>query len=107
MRMRRATRGCRARKTGKVCGFSVASVSATNFAGSLVGNRGDVWPSRSVAEPSGSRNFTAIPRTSGLASDRGLPAPFDQRTVTSCGCPSRCPARQSSVASGVAVKVPV
>ena len=82
-------------------------MSATNSSGESVGNRGEVWPSRSVAEPSGSRNFTAIPRMSGLASWRGLPAALDQRTRTSCGAPSRWPAEPSALASGVAVKVPV
>ena len=103
-----STPGWRARNSGSVSGFSVASVSATKISGSSVGNRGEVWPSRSVADPSGSRNFTAMPRMSGFVSERlALPAAFDQRTVTSCGCPSKWPARHSAVASGVAVKVPV
>ena len=61
-----------------------------------------------MADPSGCRNFTAMPRMSGFGSGTfGLPPALDQRTVTSCGCPSKCAARQSAVASGVAVKVPV
>ena len=84
-----STPGCRARNRGRVSGFSVASVNATNTSGSSVGNRGEVWPSRSVAEPSGRRNFTAIPRMSGFPSERGLPPAFDHLTVTSCGCPSK------------------
>ena len=49
-----------------------------------------------------------MPRMSGFGSGTfGFPPALDQRTVTSCGCPSKCAARQSAVASGVAVKVPV
>ena len=102
-----STPGWVARKSGRVHGFSDASVIATKTSGSSVGNRGDVCPSRSVAEPSSRRNFTAMPRMSGLESARCFPAALDHRTVTSCGRPSRWPARHSAVASGVAVKVPV
>ena len=50
---------------------------------------------------------TAIPRTSGLPSGHtGVPAAFDQRTSTGTSEPSRCAARHSAVASGVARKVP-
>ena len=57
--------------------------------------------------PSGSLNFTAIPRMSGfLSGTSALPPAFDQRTRTGTGSPARCPARPSAAASGVAVKVP-
>ena len=89
--------GCRARNSGKVSGFTAASVSRTNSSGLSVGNRGDVWPSRSVEVPSASRNFTAMPRTSGFRSGtEALPPPLDQRTSTGVGCrrgdpPGRAP----------------
>ena len=61
-------------------GFRPASVSSTNASEVRTGNRGAVWPSRSVS-PDGVRNFTAIPRTSGAWSyTRGLPAALDHRT---------------------------
>jgi hypothetical protein len=57
--------------------------------------------------PSGSRNFTAMPRTSGFGSGTSaFPPPFDQRTSTGTGSPVRWPARQSWAASVVAVNVP-
>ena len=84
-----------------------ASVSRTKSSGVRTGNRGTVWPRRSVDVPSGSTNETAMPRTSGASSlASGRPLPFDQRTRIGTGSPWRCPARQRAAASGVAVKVP-
>jgi hypothetical protein len=61
----------------------------------------------SVAVPSGSLNDTDMPRTSGaLSGARWLPPPLDQRTTIGTLIPWRWPAVQSSVARGVAVKVP-
>ena len=83
-----------------------ASVSSTNASGVRTGNRGAVWPSRSVS-PDGVRNFTAMPRTSGALSEtRGWPPAFDQRTVTGTGSPCRWAARERPATSADAVNVP-
>ena len=94
-------------KSGSVTVRREAAVIATNSSGLSVGNRREVWPSRSVTVPSGSRNFTAMPRMSGARSGTSASPPaFDQRTSTGTGSPLRCLARPREDASDVAVNVP-
>ena len=58
------------------------SVRRTKSSGVRTGNRGIVWPRRSVDVPSGSTKETAIPRTDGASSfESGRPLACDQRTM--------------------------
>ena len=61
----------------------------------------------SVVEPSGRVSFTAKPRTPGKPSGTlGLPPPLENRNNAGTEEPSRCFARESFAASGLAVKLP-
>ena len=67
--------------------WTAGSAICTKTAGSSVGNRGEVWQSRSVS-PAEVWNFRAIPRMSGLPSGQTeVPAPLDQRTRTGVARP--------------------
>ncbi len=75
--------------------------------GVLAGNSLAVCVDTSVVDPSGSVNFTAIPRTPGaLSGCVGLPEPLENRISAGTAEPLRCAARESWAASAVAVNVP-
>ena len=80
---------------------------STKPSGVLDVNNFAVCVDTSVVEPSGSVNFTAIPRTPGAPSRcLGLPEPFENLISAGTVEPARCAARDSLAASSVAVNVP-
>ncbi len=78
-----------------------------NPSGVLETNSRAVCVDTSVVDPSGKVNFTAIPRTPGKPSRCvGLPDPLEKRISAGTEEPSRCFARDSLAASGLAVNLP-
>ena len=68
---------------------------------------GVVTARMSVSSPFDGRSLTAIPRESRCqSSDSGSPLALENRMSAGTGSPWKWAARQSSAASGVAVKVP-
>ena len=94
-------------RSGVVRPGRIALSRSTNPSGVFETNRRAVCVDTSVVEPSGRENFTAIPRIPGtLSRCLGLPAPLEKRISAGTVEPSRCFARESMTASGVAVNVP-
>ncbi|CNJ52906.1 Uncharacterised protein [Mycobacterium tuberculosis] len=85
----------------------IALSRSMNPSGVLETNSLAVCVDTSVVDPSGRVNFTASPRTPGtLSGCLGLPAPLEKRNSAGTDEPSRCLARESVAASGLAVNLP-
>src|ERR1700756_4161502 len=94
-------------RSGVVRPGRIALSRSTKPSGVLETNSRAVWVDTSVVDLSGSVNFTAIPRTPGESSGCvGFPDPLEKRISAGTVEPSRCFARESKAASGLAVKVP-